>query len=108
MRTYLMPTNLKRTMHQFSIATACLSICTMTSVAMAQPGTPTALDTGGSVTAGKSQIAEGGNETKGYDMAPETRPEIVQAAVAAIPDTLPAGPVQPTWESLQANYHVPA
>jgi alpha-L-fucosidase len=52
-------------------------------------------------------LAEGGN-SQGYDMAPETRLEVVQAAVAAIPSPLPAGPFQPTWESLKANYRVPA
>jgi len=53
-----------------------------------------------------SLMAEGGNANN-YDMAPETRLEIVQAAVAAIPTPLPAGPVQPTWESIQANYRAP-
>ena len=52
-------------------------------------------------------IATGGNETRGYDMAPETRLEVVQAAVAAITTPLPPGPFQPTWESLQQNYQVP-
>ena len=49
-------------------------------------------------------MAEGGNAT-GYDMAPETRLEVVQAAVAHHP--LPPGPFQPTWDSLKANYRVP-
>jgi alpha-L-fucosidase len=40
-------------------------------------------------------------------MAPETRLEVVQAAVAAIPTKMPSGPVQPTWDSLQTNYKVP-
>lgn len=52
-------------------------------------------------------MAEGGNASRGYDMAPETRPEVVQAAVAAIPIPLPAGPVRPTWESIKAHYRVP-
>ncbi len=52
-------------------------------------------------------LAEGGNAATGYDMAPETRLEVVQAAVAAIKTPLPPGPFQPTWESLQANYQVP-
>src|SRR3954470_21840845 len=52
-------------------------------------------------------IAAGGN-SPGFDMAPETRLEVVQAAVAAIPTPLPSGPFQPTWESLQQNYRVPA
>jgi alpha-L-fucosidase len=51
-------------------------------------------------------LAEGGNAAD-YDMAPETRLEVVQAAVASLPPALPPGPVQPTWESLQANYRVP-
>jgi alpha-L-fucosidase len=54
-----------------------------------------------------SLIAEGGNAPTGYDMAPETRPEVVQAAVDAIKTPLPPGPFQPTWDSLKANYHVP-
>jgi alpha-L-fucosidase len=52
-------------------------------------------------------MAAGGNDA-GYDMAPETRPEVVAAAVAAIPEKIPAGPVQPNWESLKQNYKVPA
>ena len=52
-------------------------------------------------------LASGGN-SPGYDMAPETRLEVVQAAVAKITTPMPAGPFQPTWESLQKNYEVPA
>ncbi len=51
-------------------------------------------------------LAEGGNST-GYDMAPETRLEVVEAAVAQITTKLPAGPFQPTWDSLKQNYQVP-
>jgi alpha-L-fucosidase len=51
-------------------------------------------------------LAAGGNDT-GFDMAPETRLEVVQAAVDAIPAKLPEGPFKPTWESLQQNYKVP-
>ena len=40
-------------------------------------------------------------------MAPETRLEVVNAAVAAIPTKLPPGPFQPTWQSLKENYKVP-
>jgi alpha-L-fucosidase len=40
-------------------------------------------------------------------MAPETRPEVVQAAYNALPDKLPAGPFTPDWKSLQAGYKVP-
>jgi alpha-L-fucosidase len=56
--------------------------------------------------ADNNTLAEGGNAA-GFDMAPETRIEVVQSAVDAIPEKIPAGPFQPTWESLQANYHVP-
>jgi alpha-L-fucosidase len=52
-------------------------------------------------------MAAGGN-SPGYDMAPETRLEVVEAAVAQIPTPLPPGPFQPTWDSLKANYRVPA
>ncbi len=52
-------------------------------------------------------LGEGGNASTGYDMAPETRQEIVQAAVEAIKTPLPPGPFQPTWDSLKANYRVP-
>ncbi len=51
-------------------------------------------------------IADGGN-SQGFDMAPETRLEVVQAAVASSPIKLPAGPFEPTWESLKKNYQVP-
>ena len=54
----------------------------------------------------KSAIAAGGNSS-GFDMAPETRLDVAIAAVAAIPDKLPAGPVQPTWDSLKEHYEVP-
>lgn len=57
--------------------------------------------------AAASVLAAGGNST-GYDMAPETRLEVVEAAVAALPSKIPAGPFQPTWESLKENYRVPA
>ncbi len=53
-------------------------------------------------------MADGGNDTKGFDMAPETRLAVVEAAVAQIPTSLPPGPFAPTWESLQKNYSVPS
>ena len=52
-------------------------------------------------------LAEGGNSATGYDMAPETRLEVVEAAVAMIPTKIPPGPFQPTWASLKENYKVP-
>lgn len=52
-------------------------------------------------------IADGGNAPQGYDMAPETRLEVVEAAVESLPFKLPEGPFQPTWESLKENYRVP-
>jgi len=48
-----------------------------------------------------------GNDA-GYDMAPETTPALIAAAVATLPIKLPPGPVQPTWESLKSHYTVPA
>jgi len=51
-------------------------------------------------------IGEGGNNT-GFDMAPETTPGVVAAAVKQIPNKTAPGPVQPTWESIKANYKVP-
>ncbi len=54
-----------------------------------------------------STIGEAGNST-GFDMAPETTLSVVEAAVKSIPVKMPAGPFQPTWESLQASYKVPA
>lgn len=47
-----------------------------------------------------------GNDA-GYDMAPETNPAVVAAAVATLPIAMPAGPFAPTWESLRQNYAVP-
>ncbi len=52
-------------------------------------------------------MAEGGNDPRGYDMAPETNLKVVEAAVAMIPTKLPPGPFQPTWDSLKENYKVP-
>ena len=51
-------------------------------------------------------IGEEGN-AKGFDMAPETRIEVVEAAVKSITTKMPSGPFQATWESLEANYKVP-
>lgn len=52
-------------------------------------------------------MAEGGNAPTGFDMAPETRVEVVQAAVDAIKHRIPDGPFKPTWDSLKENYKVP-
>lgn len=52
-------------------------------------------------------MADGSNAPTGYDMAPETRLEMVEAAVAMIPTKLPPGPFQPTWDSLKENYRAP-
>lgn len=51
-------------------------------------------------------MAAGGN-SPGYDMAPETRLEVVEAAVKHLRTELPPGPFRPTWESLRENYRVP-
>lgn len=52
-------------------------------------------------------MADGSNAPTGYDMAPETRLEMVEAAVAMIPTKLPPGQFQPTWDSLKENYRAP-
>ena len=52
-------------------------------------------------------IGAGGN-SKHFDMAPETNLAVVTAALQQIPVPMAAGPVQPTWESIQQNYQVPA
>jgi alpha-L-fucosidase len=52
-------------------------------------------------------IGEQGNAGD-FDMAPETTPKVVAAAVRSIKTKIPAGPFQPNWESLKANYKVPA
>lgn len=53
-----------------------------------------------------SAIGEAGNNTQ-FDMAPETTPKVVAAAIMSIPTKMASGPFKPTWESLQANYKVP-
>ncbi|MDP9176016.1 MAG: alpha-L-fucosidase [Planctomycetota bacterium] len=53
-------------------------------------------------------IAAGGNETRGYDMAPETNAAVVKDALAALPDKIPTGPFKPDWDSIKANYKVPS
>ena len=64
-------------------------------------------DTVPSVTSAmNASIGEAGN-SMGYDMAPETNLAVVQAAVKLIPNRTAPGPIQPTWESLKANYKVP-
>jgi alpha-L-fucosidase len=59
-------------------------------------------------TPGVPNILGAGGNAAGYDMAPETRPEVVAAALAAIPEKIPAGPFTNTWDSLQAHYKVPS
>ena len=61
----------------------------------------------GNGTSAAAEIGSGGNAPTGFDMAPETNETVVKAAVAAIPERLPAGPFQPTWDSLKAGYKVP-
>jgi alpha-L-fucosidase len=51
-------------------------------------------------------IGASGN-MQGYDMAPETTPAVVDAAVKQIPVKMAVGPVQPTWQSIQQHYEVP-
>jgi alpha-L-fucosidase len=67
-------------------------VATIPTIICAQPANP---------------MADGGNAA-GFDMAPETRQEVVEAAVAAIPAKIPDGPFRPTWDSLKTNYRVPA
>ena len=53
-------------------------------------------------------IGEAGNAVD-FDMAPETTPTVVEAAVKQIHAKVKpaAGPVDPAWESIKANYKVP-
>lgn len=51
-------------------------------------------------------LGETGNSI-GFDMAPETNVKVVEGAVLLIPNGTAPGPVQPTWESIKANYKVP-
>jgi alpha-L-fucosidase len=44
---------------------------------------------------------------RGFGMGPPTTPALVAQAVAAAAVPLPAGPVQPTWDSVRANYQTP-
>jgi alpha-L-fucosidase len=69
-----------------------IALCLMPTIACAQTTNP---------------LADGGNSPSGYDMAPETRPEVVQAASAAIGHQIPPGPFQPSWDSLKVHYKVP-
>jgi alpha-L-fucosidase len=87
----------------FAIALACGAMRAITSLALAQPD-PAAAPPPASTAA--NVMAAGGN-SPGYDMAPETRLDVVEAAVAKIPTKLPSGPFDPTWDSLQQNYRVP-
>ncbi|MEO6567614.1 MAG: alpha-L-fucosidase, partial [Opitutaceae bacterium] len=76
---------------------------TITFIGLAQPDSPAvaAPETGAS-----NPMAAGGN-SPGFDMAPETRLDVVEAAVAKLPTKLPLGPIDPSWESLKQNYRVP-
>jgi alpha-L-fucosidase len=59
-------------------------------------------------TLSKAQLIGDEGNSMGFDMAPETNIGVVNAAVKRIPKLSQPGPVQPTWESLQQNYKVPA
>ena len=52
------------------------------------------------------EMGAGGN-SMGFDMAPLTNIEVVNAAVKQIPTKMASGPFAPTWESLRQNYKVP-
>ena len=54
-----------------------------------------------------AQVIEDTGNSMGFDMAPETNIDVVNAAVKQIPILTAPGPVQPTWESLKENYKVP-
>lgn len=77
-----------------------LPACLLCASALAQPNPPPP------PAPSPNPMAIGGNNA-GYDMAPETTPPVVHAAVATLPVKLPEGPFKPSWESLQANYRVP-
>jgi alpha-L-fucosidase len=79
-----------------SIRFASLIVIAMSSLCVAQTAS----------TQPANLMATGGNANN-YDMAPETRLEVVQAAVAQLPDQIPSGPVKPDWDSLKAYYKVP-
>ena len=88
-------------MNQNSLFTAVsLTVLALTLAVIAGPSS--------AVAQSANTLGAGGNASEGYDMAPETRLEVVQAAVDTLTNNpLPPGPFQPTWDSLQANYHVP-
>ena len=76
----------------------------ITSIGLAQPDLPPSVPPVELVA--PNPMAAGGN-SPGYDMAPETRLDVVEAAVAKISKRVPLGPIEATWESLQQNYRVP-
>jgi alpha-L-fucosidase len=76
-----------------AVATIALAANPAVSFAQATPPSP-------------NTMAAGGN-AKDHDMAPDTTEAVVAAAVAAIPDKIPPGPFEPTWDSLAAHYKVP-
>jgi alpha-L-fucosidase len=83
-----------------------LGFCLLTSLAQAQNKPDTARHDPPITRPVNSAIGEAGNSIQ-FDMAPETTPRVVAAAVKAIPTKMTAGPFKPSWESLQANYKVP-
>ena len=46
-------------------------------------------------------------QENGFGMGPPTTPAVVAAADAGVKKPMPAGPFQPNWRSIQANYAVP-
>jgi hypothetical protein len=52
------------------------------------------------------EMGEGGN-SMGFDMAPETNIDVVNAAMKQTIVKMARGPFEPTWNSLKQNYKVP-
>ncbi len=91
------------------VAAAVVAISSVAFGQATKPAEKAPADTGGSGALVKgTTIAEGGNETKGFDMAPETNLAVVEAAVRGIPVPMAKGEIQPSWDSLKAHYKVPA
>ncbi len=86
-----------------------LRLAVLSSAAALALGDTLAFAQRGGVAAPNPEIASGGNSGSGpgADMSPRATAAQVSAAVAALPDQIPPGPFQPTWDSLQANYRIP-
>ncbi len=98
-----MPLTRRRFLAQSSLLAASSTLAPHTAItAFGQTLSPSGVP----VSEAEKDLGEGGN-SMGFDMAPETNINVVNAAMEKISAQMPAGPFKPAWDSLKQNYKVP-